>query len=127
MSAAGSLIPRRAALNTTQWHAGAKFSKKLIERVAAHWYLGVAHNQFSVDGFTRVLTPTLPVTDGALFGSFTLQNVPNAEPDAEFGVNWGAGFDWSVHPRVDMGLEWRRHHTGVIDVDSYRLSVVARL
>ncbi|MFK8016458.1 MAG: outer membrane beta-barrel protein [Gammaproteobacteria bacterium] len=121
-----AFTPRGAALNVEQWHLGAKFRKSLTQKFEAHWYLGLARSQFDVRGAAPVFVPT-GTTGFVGLQSFMFVEVPYAKPDAEVGVNWGAGFDWRAHPRLDLGVQWRRHHAGVVNVDSYLLTVSTRL
>jgi hypothetical protein len=118
-----SALTRTAAINVEQWQVGAKLRKTLTDQFDAHWYLGIARSSFDVEGSVPVFVPT----DMGFPAPLTIVRVPNARPDAEVGINWGIGFDWHALPRLDAGLQWRRHHTGVIDVDSYRASVSWRL
>jgi len=113
---------RPASIEASQWHVGVKLRRQLRERLHAHWYLGLAHTRFDAGGTVSVFAaaPTPSVFP-------SIVQVPNADPGDETGINWGFGFDWAANDRFDVGAHWRRHNTGVLDIDTFSLVLSTNL
>ena len=110
----GSFIPPSATLDVDQWFLGARFSTALSDAFLADWTLGLARSAFDVDG-------GLPGFVGQLGAE--PQDIPFASPGDETGAVWGIGFRWRLNPRFDVGLNYRQHNTGVIDVQAVTLGL----
>ena len=105
---------RPAAIGASQWHVEAEFRVPLRERLYAHWTVGLARTSFDAEGAINVFTlnavPPL---------SATAMRLPNAAPGDETGIGWGFGFDFELNERFDLGADWRRRDTGVLDIDTF--------
>lgn len=97
------------ALNVDQWFLGTRLSTALSDSILADWSLGVARSEFDVDGSVPIFGSPEPVPP----------RIPYASPGAETGLVWGFGFRWQMNPRFSVGLNYRQHNTGVIDVETF--------
>ncbi len=107
----GAFTANTATLDIDQWFVGTRFSAALSDAFVADWSLGIARSEFDVDG-------SLPVFIGLPGFDSELRRIPFASPGAETGAVWGFGFRWRMNPRFDLGLNYRQHNTGVLDVQT---------
>lgn len=118
-SSGDSVIFRNAAaLNIQEWYLGTRFSTPLSQRISADWLVGVTRAQFDAEG-------SLPLLIG-LSPDVQIEEIPHASPDEETGLVWGFGFNWKLHERVVLGIDYRQHNTQVLDVDTLSLGATFR-
>ena len=98
----------RVTLDIDQWFLGTRFSAALSESLYADWALGVTRSEFDVDGSAPTFGP-----------DFEPRRIPFASPGTETGATWGFGFRWQVNPRFAVGINYRQHDTGVVDVEAF--------
>ena len=115
-----SVFVQNASIATEQWRLGAKFTVPLGDDFSAHWYTGVARSNFEASG-----TSTSFIYDPGPPASFT--NLPYSTPGSETGFSLGAGLGWKVNDRFELDLSYRRHQTGVIDVDAITLGLTTKI
>jgi len=107
---------RGVALEIEEWYVGTRFSVPLSSRFKANWFAGISRASFESEGGI----PRISTSDFIFFVDF----FPFASPDNETGLVWGFGFDWEANERLSLDLDFRRHDTQVLDVDTMSLGLL---
>lgn len=113
----GTLLgqPNMPRLAVEEWYLAARFAVPIYKRLSATWHLGVSRASFEVTG-------SVPVFSGFPFPTL-VGNIPFETPDDETGFLWGFGFSYALTDRLDLGVNYRRHATQVIDAETAGLEV----
>lgn len=107
--------PDMPRLAIEEWYLAARFAVPVYKRLAANWHLGVSRASFGMTGSVPVLSLfPFPVV---------IATIPFAVPDDETGFLWGFGFSYALTDRLDLGVNYRRHDTQVIDAETAGLEV----
>jgi hypothetical protein len=109
----GVALRSSRSLGIEEWHLGTRFSAPLSRNISADWIVGLTRARFDVEGGVPILIGLSPFTQ--------IESVPFASPGDETGLTWGFGFNWKLHERARIGIEYRQHNTQVLDVDTLSL------
>ncbi|MCI0441474.1 MAG: porin family protein [Chloroflexi bacterium] len=107
-----------ATVEIDEYALSAKVQYPLTRRLSANWQLGLTRSDFDVDGDAEVV---FGLPGG---GGFFVDRTPFSAPNSETGYLWGFGFGWKLTPRVSVDLNYTRHDTQVLEVDTLDLGVV---
>lgn len=112
-----------AKLDISEFSIGARLRYPFNERFGANWYLGISRASFEASGSASVIVSFggIPPT-----GLITVSE-PYSDPDDETGYVWGFGVDFRLSERVRLDLNYKRHETQVLPIESLNFGVIFSL
>lgn len=111
-----------AALDIEEWSLSAKFRKRLSANLSANWTVGLTSSRFTAEGslnFNQIISLVPLVTNPV--------SIPYASPGDDTGYILGFGFGWDFNERFSTEIEYKKHDTGVLDIETVTLRLLIRL
>lgn len=119
----GSYVPVDFLLDSSSFQISelsisAKLRFPVSRSVSLTGRLGASRNFFDTSGQAA---GALSFADGGFIFRATK---PVSTPSDETGYLWGVGAEWRVTEGIGIGVNFVRHETGIIDVDTIDVSVL---
>jgi len=111
-------VSQGASLKIDEYAFSAKLHHSLTQSISANWWLGLSHNNFSAGGNASIVTGLI----GG--GGLITVSAPYSDPGSEIGYLFGFGFDWAISPIFSLDLNYKKHDTRVIIVDTLEVGLL---